>query len=63
MAATIETQRILQANDFGCIIFLQSIGQLFLSRIEISDVRLVMLFVMKLKLDGSMSLWMLFQFH
>lgn len=52
MPTTVETDSILKTNNFGCIIFLQSVGKLILSRIEISDVGLVMLLVMQLKLVG-----------
>lgn len=51
VTATVEAQSILQANNFGRIILLQSIGELFLSRIVIGYVGLVMLFVMQLNFD------------
>lgn len=48
MPTAIETQRILQAHNFGCVIFVQSVGELLFGRIVIGYVRLVMLFVMQL---------------
>lgn len=58
MPSTIETKSILKTNNFGCIILLQSITELFFSRIEIGNVGLVMLLVMELKLTGNK-----FSFH
>lgn len=48
VAAAVELQRALQCDYLGCVILLQSLLQLHFGRIEVGDVRLMMLLMMQL---------------